>query len=339
MRRKLQNGADGAALAGVRRMGYQINYEPLKAGTTKDHEILLEIHMLAEENGVEDTDGTLANDVNDNVEGVYLDENHDPIPGAVVGGGSLPINAVGVEVTVYGIAPSFFGGLLGHDGYPVQATAAAALEYACGAGCVLPIAFESLPFELEEGKCYNIYTGDGAGNFGWLNWSLQKYPCIKGDECSSVCLADNLGPGYCYSGFIRVGDPISGGTGVVNDIKVQEALKYWIDTGEPVTVPVWNSDAGVVGSGCGSLGNDGLPQGAYYTLAGFAQVQILSFRLAQNRNPYPAEDIFDAEEECITLGSEPHDGNRISAMWLPWTEGSGGGCQAIGSVRAPRLIE
>ena len=131
MRRKLQNGADGAALAAVRRMSHQLN----TAGGFADGPIHEEVIDFAERNTLNGSGGTLA-DIGGSVVGLYVDRSHEPIPDAIVGDGD-PVHpdAWGVQATVYGIAPSFFGGILGRDGYPVQATATACLEPTCGENC------------------------------------------------------------------------------------------------------------------------------------------------------------------------------------------------------------
>lgn len=308
-RRTAQNGADAAALAGTRQLADQVNHDSFN-----DSLILFELEDFAQRNGV---DGR--------VEGLYLDGNGDPIEGAVVGGGFVPNDAWGIEATTYLTAPTFFGGILGFDGYPLQATAAALLEYACGVDCLLPIAAHTMAF-TSTASCYNFWNGEGPGNFGWLNWSIQGNSC-KQDDCSSVCLADNLDHENCRSGFVHVGDWMAGTTGVSNDSKVRKALDYYIDTPQEAVVPVWDITNG--SGGCG-------PGGLQYRAAGFARMQILGYKLSQG-NAYPDESVFDPST-CVTLGTPPNDGNRISAKFIEWAEGEGGTCKAIGTVRAPRQI-
>lgn len=318
-RRTAQNGADGAALAAARQLAYQINHD-----TFSDSMIQIELNDFAERNGVADTDGTLANTVNRHVEGFYLNVNGDPIVGAAIGGGSVPNNAWGVEATTYITTPSFLGGVLGFDGYPVQASAAVVLERACGVDCLLPIAAHTMAFTTTA-PCYNFWNGEGPGNFGWLNWSIQGYSCQQ-DDCSAICLATNLENENCNSGFLRVGDWVAGTTGVTNDVKVRRALEYYIDTPEEALVPVWDITNG--GSGCGGL---------QYQVAGFARIQILGYKLSQG-NSYPDVSVFDPST-CVTLGTAPNDGNRISARFIDWAGGEGGNCRAIGTLRAPVLTK
>ncbi|NIV35795.1 MAG: hypothetical protein GWN58_42020, partial [Anaerolineae bacterium] len=68
-RRTAQNAADAAALAGVSRMATGIN----KKNSRLDDDIKADMNDLAERNGIEDTDGVLADDLNLNVDGWYVD--------------------------------------------------------------------------------------------------------------------------------------------------------------------------------------------------------------------------------------------------------------------------
>ncbi len=356
LRRRLQNAADGAALASIRRMAYQIRYTGLNDG-----EILLELNEFANRNVFSDT-RTLA-DIEGRVEGLYLGPgpSYAPIQGGVVGDGDVPSNAMGVEATVYGIAPSFFGPILGFDGYPVQAKAAAALQRACRAGCLLPIAFEALPFcdpeispgcgdafenTLEEGECYNIWVGGGPGNFGWLNWSAQHVE-YGAAPCSVPSLRTDLNPAFCRSTVIEVGDWVGGSTGTENDKLALSYLEYYIDGTEdfpgpiPVTILVWDVTNGLTGCDPNVTwdGNgDPLFSGLAYRAKGFARMEILGYQLSQgvgNEVWYPEGFSFD---ECETTGEDPNSGVRITARFLKWADGTTGDCEAGGNVWSPRLI-
>jgi len=324
-RRTAQNGADGAALAAARQLAYQINNDAFS-----DYAIHVELNDFAERNGVADSDLVLANAVNRHVEGVYLYEDGEPIPGAEIGGGLVPGDAWGVEATTYITTPSYFGGVLGFDGYPVQATAAVILEKACGAECLLPIAFHTLPFTLTQGSCYNIWNGAGKGNFGWLNWTNQGYG-YKWGSCSPNSVIHDLEPDTCHSGLVAIGDWIAGTVGVNDDKNVRKSLaKHWINTGEEATVPVWDVSQG---TGCG-MGTKGLS----YRVAGFARIKILSYQLPQGQGEvvYPAG--FDPTQ-CVTVGEDPNNGFRISAQFIDWVGGEGGNCRAVGTLRAPRITK
>jgi hypothetical protein len=319
-RRTAQNAADGAALAAVRQLAYQYN-----RGVYNDTKIKIELNDFAERNGAGDTDGIPGNAINDSVTGVYLDENEEPIPGGVIGSGVDPAGAVGVQSTVYITTPAFFGGIMGQSGYPVQAQATVALDIACGADCVVPIATHIDTITTTPG-CMNIYNGDGPGNFGWLNWSSQGVYCDQND-CSSRCLGANLAPGTCRSGFISFGEWVSGSPGEMNSELVRDALDYFIDTPEEFTVIVWDftREAG----GCNQE----------YHVVGFARMQLLGYQLAQGGGSAHG----DTGEFCTPMGLEPgqdpNDGQRLTANFLGWAGGAGGNCNAIGTQLAPIIKE
>ncbi|MBN1659318.1 MAG: hypothetical protein JXA93_13015 [Anaerolineae bacterium] len=312
-RRTAQNAADAAASAGVRQLAWQINHE-----TFNDALVKQEMNNFGELNGLADTGGAPGDVVNNNVEGFYLDQDRDRI-GAIVGGGVVPEDTWGIEAVTYITTPAFFGGIVGYDGYPLQARAAVMLEKACGADCVVPIATHV--DTITATGCINIFNGSGPGNFGWLNWSLQGLYCSTGD-CSARCLADNLAPGSCRSGLIEFGDDVAGAAGDMNSGLVRQQLKYYIDTPEEFTVVVYDT---AQGTGC----NDA------YHVVGFARMQLLGYQLAQGGgNAYGHDGV-----GCIVMGQDPNDGVRLTAEFRGWVGGEGGNCRAIGTVRAPKIVE
>ncbi len=331
-RRTAQNAADAAALAASGKLEIQFNTH-----VYDDNVIKIALNDFGERNGAGDTDGTLANEVNDDVTGFYLDADQHRITGGVIGDGDVPAGTMGVESVVYITTPAFFGGIMGRSGYQVQARAVVMLDIACGEDCVVPIATHSMAFDdYPPGSCFNIWNGDGPGNFGWLNWSWQGYNCHQ-DDCSSVCLSDNLENSTCQSGFIKVGDLVAGTTGVSNDVKVQRALAYYYGPPpRPFTIVVWEENNGLQGCGNGVPG-DYSSSGLHYVVAGFARMQILGWQLSQGK-AFPDISVFDPAT-CITLGIPPNDGNRISATFLGWAGGEGGNCRAVGSLYAGALKE
>lgn len=351
-RRTAQNAADGAALAGAAQLAYEINHR-----SYRDPAIKIHMNVYAERNGVADTDGVKGNGVNDNLEGYYLDANGDRLSEQLIGATTVPSGALGVEATAYITAPTFFGGLFGLRGLPLSAEAASVLEQACGADCVVPIATHMRPFtETEEWDlavdCFNIWNGSGPGEYGWLNWGWQEMNCDEyphtcpvppeechQDDCSSKCLVQNLNPAQCSSGFIAVGDWVAGTTGVVNDSKVRRQLEYYIGIpGDPTHPPqpftsiVWDYiHEGQ--QGCGPW-----PNGLHYHVAGFAQMQLLGYKLSQGLEYDPWVD----PAECIALneppGGDPNAGNRLTARFIQWGGGETGNCYAVGTLLAPQLI-
>lgn len=351
-RRTAQNAADGAALAGAAKLAYQINRR-----SYSDSEIKIHMNVFAERNGVADTDGVNSNVVNDNLEGYYLDGDGDRISEELIGSTTVPPDALGVEATAYITAPTFFLGLLGVDGLPLSAEAASVLQQACGAECVVPIATHIRPFtDTVEWDitvdCFNIWNGSGPGEFGWLNWSWQQEHCEEypytcpvppeechQDDCSAKCLGQNLNPAQCSSGFIAVGDWVAGTTGTVNDIKVRDWLEYYIGDPDdenkppqPFTTVVWDY-VHEGQQGCGPW-----PNGLHYRVAGFAEMQLLGYKLSEGQEYDPWID----PEKCIALGElpgeEPNTGRRLTARFLKWGGGETGNCYAIGTLLAPQLI-
>jgi hypothetical protein len=352
-RRTAQNAADGAALAGTGELALQIN-----ADLFNDAQIKTAMNDFAERNGIEDKGGTLADALNLNVVGYYLDEGGERIANKEVGAGSVPKKAWGIEAITYITSTTFFGGIVGLDGLPLDATAAVVLGKTCVDDCVVPIATHDRVFITSTdpySPCYNIWNGTGPGNFGWLNWSWQALygdPATppedcRQDDCSAQCLGQNLLPEDCNSGFVAVDDWVAGTTGVTSDVKVRKALDHYIDNLIPFTVIVWHEIycgdgqtseecEGAEGQGCGPW-----PSGLHYRVKGFARMQLLGYKLAEGEGN--AHDPWVDPLQCVPLGEVPGDdpnaGNRLTAKFLPWTSGQGGGCQAEGTVYGLRLTK
>lgn len=390
-RRTAQNGADGAALAGGNELGRQHN-----AGVYSDLQIHRKVNEFAELNDVPDTNGIPGDEFNDNVEAYYLYGNGTRILGqdGMVGNGTVPAAANGIEAVTHMTATAYFGGILGYEGYPVSAVAAVVFGNACGLGCVVPIATHDKTIDdvgvADDGKvtpCFNIWNGEGPGNFGWLNWSFQiAHPELsadnppvecKQDDCSSICLATNLEPDHCNSGFVRVGDWTAGTTGVSNDVKVRNQLETYIGdpdcypleytaetewvTGDnrwdgvcdpnrepiPFTVVVWGAgdniwadgfiSTGVItdGSGCGDVDQYGDPKGLNYNVVGFAKMQLLGHQLSQGK----AYDPVISPSDCVTVSLSTQGGNRLTAVFLGWVDGTAGTCEAKGTVDGLSLFK
>jgi len=318
-RRTAQNGADGAALAGVSVMATGIN----KNNPKLDDNVKDAMDKFAEDNGIAyvayiNADG---DETNGNVEGWYVDMNGDRLPDVPMIGeddkDDVPEGAYGVEAITHITATAFFGGIFGAKGYPIQARAVSLLKQACGAECVVPIAthkdtlFDEFGVE-RTGVCFNIWNEaeDGApGSFGWVNWNWQWLACndpsesrpcpdmAPTDGCSTPALAWNLDPYRCAVGFIQTDDWVSAGVGIMNsDTQVQCYLDYYLGIPRDVldcgwtspdpnsfTVIVYDGDNG--GTGCGNPSTlwdpPASPDGMHYRVAGFAQMQILGYELSQ----------------------------------------------------------
>jgi len=345
-RRGDQNAADASALAGARELADILNANDgnLQGKFISEQTIQEAMNDYAEQNGIADTDGTPANSVNTNVTGYYLDPD-----GSRLSDGSSDIeigelgivhpNARGVEAVAHSIAPSFFGGVLGLSGLPIQAEAAVVFEPGpCTAGCLAPIATLTETFQFDE--CYNIWDGPhgggggegGSGNFGWLNWSWQGagHSCEDiglPDDCSVNCLEYNLGKDTCLSGLIDVGDWVAGTTGVKNANSIRDELRWYIDTNTPFIVIIYDT---IQGTGCGKKGH-----GTAYHVVGFAEFQPVGYRLSHGGGAGIIYDTIDPDT-CVDWGSE---GNRITGVFKRWvTDGLGGECNDFG-VLVPRMTK
>ena len=267
-RRTAQNAADGAALAGASRLATGINNEK-----KLDNQIQEDMNDFAELNGIADTAPPLADADNENVDGWYLDTqaNRIVVDGVdvMVGSGAVPDGAYGIEAITYITAPTYFGGILGFHGYPLQARAVSQVKLACGDECLVPITTD-VDFLLDEhdepmlNECFNVWfereKPDGTlplGVLGWVNWSWQWSMCTSeeyGDGrpcplpqgtngCDTPVLGQNLDPVNCASGFVKVGDWLSAASGAMSAEEVKCHLSYYLGIpGADNTVPLDCSD-------------------------------------------------------------------------------------------------
>lgn len=257
-RRTAQNAADGAAVAGASRLATGINN--LKKLDGQIHE---DVNDFAERNGIEDTNHTLADEVNDNVEAWYVDTGGNRLPGEpMVGDGEVPPGAYGVEAITHILAPAFFGGVFGADGYAIQARAVSQVKLACGSDCLVPIV-TSTDLLLDQSneprlnQCFHIWKERlinkeddiSQGLLGWVNWTWQQSvctgayaceaarPCPYADQksgCDETVLGANLDPGVgCASGFVQVGDWLAAAPGDMNANDIRCALNYYLGYDDP----------------------------------------------------------------------------------------------------------
>lgn len=387
-RRTAQNAADGAALAGVSRLATGIN----KKNAMLDGAIKADMNDFAERNGIEDTNGTLADRYNNNVEGWYVDTSGNRLPGVLEVGlqpspGKVPAGAYGIEAIAHITAPGFFAGIFGVDGFPLQARAVSLLKQACTADCVVPIVTQKDTLFDENGpmtgSCFNIWSESELGepgSYGWVSWSWQETVCQDGSRtcplveqgagCDTDNLGNNLHPENCASGYIQVDDWVSNTPGIMNaNNQVLCYLDYYLgiwrdpkdcgvssDVPQPFTIVVYDGTNADNNTGTCNVMNDPTQPstgGLHYRVAGFAKMGILGYLLSQGGknvtaqidNPefYGLPSDFDPLTDCVTLGAEPHSGNRITALFLEWVEdfNSSDACyDPTGTLlSAPRLTE
>jgi hypothetical protein len=345
-RRTAQNGADGAALGGVRQLAEGINNKKKQDGLVQEG-----MNDFAERNGIEDTGGSLADAENDNVEGWYVDGEGQRLPGEpMVGDGAVPDGAYGVEAITHIVAPTFFGGIFGLDGLPLTARAVSLVREVCAQDCVVPIAMEQEALcgkDLEKCEeklydCINIWDGTGPANFGWLNWSWQELVCDAFDRpcpepqggtnaCDPNTLADNLDPARCASGFVAVGDWTSGATGVMNDKDVLGWLDYYLGLTDgisrtfSVVVYDYTSEISTTAQCNAMQDGGGVPigtnwdsAGLHYHVAGFGVMQILGYQLSMGASE-SAVTVGHDGTGCKDVGVKPDkEGFRITAEFRRW---------------------
>jgi hypothetical protein len=209
-RRGDQNAADAASLAGARELARIRNENGGEiGGGVRERPIQEAMNAFAEENGIEDTDGNLGNSVNSNVVGYYLDAEGNRLQSA--SGQDIAIgqrrfvdpDAMGIEAIVHSVAPSFFGGVVGLNGLPIQADAAVVFAgNLCEAGCIAPIAVLTMTFEYAP-ACYNIWDGTRQQEVGG---DCPDYGACDGGTCRKndtvLCRTDEDCTGVCPLGGV-----------------------------------------------------------------------------------------------------------------------------------------
>ena len=153
-RRRMQNAADAASLAGTRRLA-----EAICAGDTDDvvldDAVLTEIINYAEANGVENTDVVRAS---------YVKFENDAVvqfsPPVLVGGGTVPQGASGVAVTTTITRPTYFLGLVGQPTGAAGGSATAVTGPPFIVGGLRPFGIPlDVIQQLSEGDCFEISFG------------------------------------------------------------------------------------------------------------------------------------------------------------------------------------
>ncbi len=260
-RRTAQNGADGAALAGVSVMATGVN----KKNPKLDDEVRKAMDDFAELNGVAYVDAN-GDGMNDNVEGYYVDGAGNRLPGmSLVGyqpGDDVPKDAYGVEAIAHIDADAYFGGIFGVKGYPIQARAVSLLRHACSSNCVVPIVtnkdtlFGPGGNKPKIGGCYNIWSESQLGEpgaYGWVSWTWQQAICQveprpcppeqQGTGCSEQTLATNLNPDNCGTGYVETGDWVANTTGIMNSNDSTLCyLDYYLGIPRDIGDCGWSSD-------------------------------------------------------------------------------------------------
>lgn len=155
-RRIAQNGADNAAMAAA----YYIAEHLINDVPPVENEILSELNLLAEANGIDDTDGIAGNEVNGNVEAYFTDVRGDRLLGCNRVGtcGGVSASVRGFEVIVHKSVPAFFAQLIGWNTLSAEGWGIAVIHYAN--------LFDELPdlALYSVGACPDIKAFDGSGS-------------------------------------------------------------------------------------------------------------------------------------------------------------------------------
>jgi Flp pilus assembly protein TadG len=199
--------------------------------------------------------------------------------GQAVGGGSVPSGTTGVQVIVTTTFNTYFANLIGNPTGAVGAMAKASFGPIQSSNNLQPLARKCTgtpgPAEMcgfVYGQPYDIWQGEGSGNFGWLGW----------DGCTNAtCIAEELDPAYTITDYddpvthctqIAVECWVQGKPGVSNSANVRAELNEWITLGQsgtPMTVVVYDTSSGggantnyhIVGFASFILQNYNLPGG------------------------------------------------------------------------------
>jgi hypothetical protein len=249
-RRQMQNAADAGAIAGARRLSLALPGE-----TNTDSQVYNAIHeYTVTRNGAQSFVATY-------------------YPGGQTVGSTSPVpsSAYGVIVTPTLTSPTFFGSVLN---LPNRSTAANAFASFGGIvemdDGVYPIAVNWQDFQI--GQTYTLFSGGGPGNFGWLGWTGSPSASAL---CTSLTPPGNsqnyVNPNDPNDHALTVGDWVQGTTGISNEKCARDALDYYISTGTPVTIVVWDP-----ATGTGS--------NVQYHIAGFATFVIQSYDLTGQQN-------------------------------------------------------
>ncbi len=162
-RRRAQNGADAAALAGARQVWVnQVNRD------SSETAILSEANGAAEKNGIGDTNNINGDDVNGYVKAYYTDRNGNALtnngnPIAVGASGSIPPNADGLKVYASRDFKTFIAGIIGRTdmGATADATAVIIPPPSCGDYAI----YASGPSQNNQSVHLTGSNGQGGENF------------------------------------------------------------------------------------------------------------------------------------------------------------------------------
>jgi hypothetical protein len=204
-RRRLQNAADAAALAGA---------EALALGGSVGEAAGTATEFAVDHNGASSAD-------------ITVDGGQD------------------VTVVAHSTSPTIFGCVLGQLTFDAAARAGAtyAAVGALHTG-VFPIAVHQDVVGLDAGDV-DILSGAGPGNFGWLGWTgCTETDCLCESLTYQGNSETYTNPYDDGDHLLSVGDWVDGSTGTANADCVRDALDTLIADGTPIFLPVWDQAQG-----------------------------------------------------------------------------------------------
>jgi hypothetical protein len=262
-RRRAQNAADAAALAGATQLAERV---------TTNRAVINSIKEFAMRNGMpEDGVTRMAYiDVSGNILAEIPDTTEQPLD-----------EYVGVYVEVYKEFATYFARVLRWDTLPAAADSKA---YVCfglkSSGGLFPIALSKDAFAQDPdglpdfGKTYTIWDSkpEAPGNFGWVNWGDRGtvepafYPGQPPKQNTSEQNLVNNMHDTERSGAWNTEEWLDGSTGNMRSNKVREELDLRISGQLPrvVTIPIYDQV-------------DGVGANAKYRISGFAHLRISSY--------------------------------------------------------------
>ncbi|MEA2573197.1 MAG: hypothetical protein QOH93_495 [Chloroflexia bacterium] len=255
-RRKAQNSADAAAMAGTRKMltfyeDMAENYDSdVNGSSSKEDAIRTEINSIASANGiVTTTNDVMAYFVNDQKQVVTASSGDGcgtASPCQVGYNNMVPwaLGAKGIYVIIRSETDAFFMPVLGYNKVSANATATAFMGVAINLQQnigLMPIGFfteTEMLQQLQPGRIYNLISGStkrGSGNWGYVDFTGAGNPAPVVDAWITCGFNPSLSTNaqwyeWCASqGF--------GDSGSATEYRAKGMTQYWTGSAEPLTGP------------------------------------------------------------------------------------------------------
>jgi uncharacterized membrane protein YgcG len=197
-RRRAQNAADAAALAGTRLLSLaMMTCDPIDVPALDD-KIASTVNEYAEKNGISDTDGAPGNKVNSNVVAYYVNPSEARL-GTVGAMGTVPMEASGVEVELQDQHRTYFMVVVGIRSIPSSAEAmamAGVLKQIPAGSKLIPVAVPQVVVETIE---------DAGGDPDWeMHDTGDNLFCYTDDDGIEHCPMDPDAPHEAQRGWLNL---------------------------------------------------------------------------------------------------------------------------------------